>query len=91
MGFWRVFIVFIPSTTMFELDGTSVTIDFGSCRKIGESLEDAVRTKRLYGWHDPNTKIVLVEKNDLDAFAELRTWLIGLAKDFLFEEKFLRQ
>jgi hypothetical protein len=67
---------------MLKEDGTLVIIDFGSCRKVGESLES---TGRTYGWQDPDVRTAL-EKNDLDAFRELQTWLIGSsADDFLFK------
>ena len=71
-----------PSNIMFKEDGTLVINDFGSCRKVGESLQGVPRT---HGWHDPDVQAAL-EKNDLDAFTELRTWLIGLSADnFLFQ------
>ncbi|KZF26417.1 kinase-like protein [Xylona heveae TC161] len=71
-----------PSNIMFDEDGTAVLIDFEGCRKIGESLEIVRRT---YGWHDPEVKTAL-EKNDLDAFADLQTLLIGTSvDDFVFK------
>jgi serine/threonine protein kinase len=71
-----------PSNVMFEDDGTPVIIDFDSCREIGESLH---QTKRTHGWHDPAVQTAL-EKNDLDAFRELKTWLIGSSADeFIFK------
>jgi hypothetical protein len=67
---------------MFEEDDTTVVIDFDSCRKVGESLHG---TKRTHGWHDPHIQTAL-EKNDLDAFGELQTWLIGSsANKFMFK------
>jgi serine/threonine protein kinase len=74
-----------PSNIMFDTDGTPVIIDFDSCRKVGVALNDTIcGTKRTYGWHDPEIGIA-TERNDLDAFAELRTWLVGVSKDeFLF-------
>ncbi|KAJ2891052.1 serine/threonine-protein kinase [Zalerion maritima] len=73
-----------PSNIMFDDDGTPVLIDFDSCRYVGESLRDT-ETKRTHEWHDPDVKTAM-EKNDLDAFAELETWLFGLSADeFLFK------
>ena len=74
-----------PSNIMFDKDNTPVVTDFDSCRQVGESLHDT-DTKRTHGWHAPEVKTAS-EQNDLDAFAELRTWLIGLsADDFLFKK-----
>jgi len=71
-----------PSNIMFKEDGRLAIIDFGSCRKVGESLQGVPRT---HGWHDPDIQTAL-EKNDLDAFTELQNWLIGLSADnFLFK------
>jgi serine/threonine protein kinase len=71
-----------PSNIMFKEDGTPVINDFGSCRKVGTSLQG---TQRTHGWHDPQVQTAL-EKNDLDAFTELQTWLIGSSADnFLFK------
>ncbi|KAK4151939.1 kinase-like domain-containing protein [Chaetomidium leptoderma] len=72
-----------PANIMLEEDGTWVIIDFDSCRHVGEVLRDT-GTKRTYGWHDPDVT-VSSEKNDLDAFFELRAWLFGSSADeFLF-------
>jgi serine/threonine protein kinase len=72
-----------PSNIMLDDDGTLVLIDFDSCRKVGELLCET-ETKRTHGWHDPDVKTVS-ERNDLDAFLELRTWLFGSSVDqFLF-------
>jgi serine/threonine protein kinase len=73
-----------PANIMLdEDDGTWVITDFDSCRRVGEGLRDT-GTKRTYGWHDPAVA-VSSEKNDLDAFSELRTWLFGSSADgFLF-------
>lgn len=73
-----------PANIMFTEDGTPVLIDFDSCRLVGESLRDT-ETKRTHEWHNPDVKTAL-EKNDLDAFTELTTWLIGsVAEEFLFK------
>jgi len=72
-----------PSNIMFEEDGTPVIIDFGSCKIIGESMKGVGTT---YGWCDFSVKTV-VETNDLNAVAELRTWLLGSSADeYLFSE-----
>lgn len=71
-----------PANIMFEEDGSPVLIDFDSCRKVGEALH---QTKRTYGWHDPDIDTAL-KKNDLDAFTELREWLIGSSpENYLFK------
>lgn len=73
-----------PANIMFDEDETPVLIDFGSCRRIGESLR-STEAKRTHQWHDPKVDTAL-ENNDLDFFDELRTWLIGSVDDeFLFE------
>jgi hypothetical protein len=77
MGSWRAFVTFTRSASsitilypLISCEGdTSVLIDFDSCRKVRESLHG---TKRTHGWHDPHAQTAL-EKNDLDAFAELQT------------------
>ena len=56
-----------PSNIMIA-DDRAVIIDFGSCRKIGESLEDIGRT---YEWYDEKIQHSL-PKNDLTAFEEIR-------------------
>ncbi|KAK4041947.1 hypothetical protein C8A01DRAFT_34058 [Parachaetomium inaequale] len=67
-----------------EEDGAWVIIDFDSCRHVGEVLRDNTWAKRTHGWHDPGVA-VSSEKNDLDAFSELRAWLFGSSADeFLF-------
>lgn len=58
---------------MLDEDVKLVLIDFDSCRRRGESL---VGVKRTYGWHDPEIKVA-EEENDLNALAELQTWLFG--------------
>lgn len=72
---------------MFDDDGTMVLVDFDSCRPVGEELrgKEGRGTKRTHGWHDPKVTIAWKE-NDLDAYAELETWLFGAsADDFLFK------
>ncbi|KAK4141710.1 kinase-like domain-containing protein [Dichotomopilus funicola] len=73
-----------PANIMLEEDGTWVIIDFDSCRHMGEVLRDT-GTKRTHGWHDPGVTVSF-EKNDLDAYFELRTWLFGSSVDeFMFQ------
>ena len=73
-----------PANIMFAEDDSPVLIDFDSCREVGESLRDT-GTKRTHEWHNPDDKTALKE-NDLDAFTELKTWLVGSVTDeFLFK------
>jgi serine/threonine protein kinase len=71
-----------PSNIM--IDGKwPVIIDFGSCRHVGESLDDVGRT---YEWFDETVQTSLF-KNDLDALHEIRIWLRGGQPDeFQFAE-----
>ncbi|KAH7303326.1 hypothetical protein B0I35DRAFT_365130 [Stachybotrys elegans] len=74
-----------PANIMLGENGM-VLMDFDSCRWAGEDLrsESGLGTKRTYGWHDPAVTVSL-PKNDLDALAEMETWLFGeSADDFLF-------
>ncbi|KAJ5688599.1 hypothetical protein N7462_002991 [Penicillium macrosclerotiorum] len=64
-----------PANIMLDENNVPVLIDFDSCRRIGESLRDT-RAKRTHEWHDPEVEVA-AEKNDLDAFTDLKTWLIG--------------
>lgn len=65
-----------PANIMRDEDtGALVLIDFGSCRRVGESLRDTA-AKRTYEWHDPGVDVSCSE-NDLQAIAELRIWLFG--------------
>jgi serine/threonine protein kinase len=65
------------------LDGDkAVIIDFGSCRRVGESLEDVGRT---YEWYDGEAKTALPQ-NDLDALEEICIWLGKDSKPFKFAE-----
>lgn len=64
-----------PANVMFDGDGIPVVIDFDSCRGVGEGLR-GTETKRTHQWHDPRVDVAL-EKNDLDAWEELRVWLVG--------------
>lgn len=68
---------------MLDEEGKLILIDFDSCRNIRESLRDT-ETKRTSYWHD-RTVDVSVEKNDIDAFKDLQTWLTGsTSEDFIF-------
>ncbi|EHA28287.1 hypothetical protein ASPNIDRAFT_43403 [Aspergillus niger ATCC 1015] len=72
-----------PANIMLDEDGRLVLIDFDSCRFIGESLRHT-EAKRTHQWHDPSVDIS-VEKNDLDAFRDLKIWLAGSVDEvFLF-------
>ncbi|OQE28684.1 hypothetical protein PENSTE_c003G06034 [Penicillium steckii] len=64
-----------PSNIMFDEDGNFILIDFDSCRRIGENLHET-DAGRTWAWHDPDVKIAL-PKNDLDAFEDLRIWMVG--------------
>jgi serine/threonine protein kinase len=75
-----------PSNIMFDELDVPVIIDFGSCRRIGESLV-TTGAGQTDAWHDPTNDVVL-EKNDLDAFEELKSWLVGSVDDaWLFPEE----
>lgn len=70
-----------PANIMVDEDGTFVLIDFDSCRRKGELLDN---TKRTYGWHDRKAQVSL-EENDWNAYTELNTWLFGSSADaYLF-------
>ncbi|CAG7944733.1 unnamed protein product [Penicillium nalgiovense] len=78
------------SNIMLGERGIPVIIDFGSCRKTGESLETS-GVGQTDGWHDSENDLVL-EKNDLDAFEELKAWLLGSVDDvYLFHEDRLEE
>ncbi|AEO56661.1 hypothetical protein MYCTH_2109153 [Thermothelomyces thermophilus ATCC 42464] len=70
-----------PSNIMLDGD-KAVIIDFGSCRRAGESLEGAGRT---YEWYDEQVETALPQ-NDLDALEEIRIWLGDDSKPFQFLE-----
>jgi serine/threonine protein kinase len=70
-----------PGNIMID-NGRAIIIDFGSCRKLGESLEDVGRT---YEWYDEKVKHSSFE-NDLDALEEIRVWLGYGEKSFQFVE-----
>lgn len=61
-----------PSNIMVDGDDW-VIIDYGSCRKVGESL---VGVGRTYEWYDEATQSSRPD-NDLNALLEIRTWLRG--------------
>ncbi|KJZ72053.1 hypothetical protein HIM_08508 [Hirsutella minnesotensis 3608] len=70
-----------PSNIMLHND-TAVIIDFGSCRRLGESLEGVGRT---YEWYDEDIQVA-TPQNDLDALDEIRVWLGDESKAFQFGE-----
>ena len=72
-----------PANIMLDDNGTAVLIDFDSCRRVGELLGES-HTKRTHHWHDPGVDTAL-EKNDMDAWEELKTWLTGREDGYLFE------
>ncbi|KAL5363912.1 kinase-like protein [Aspergillus floccosus] len=72
-----------PANIMLDEESKLILIDFDSCRYLGESLR-STETKRTWHWHDPSVDIS-TEKNDLDAFKDLQTWLTGsTVEDFIF-------
>jgi serine/threonine protein kinase len=71
-----------PSNIMLDEHDTPIIIDFGSCRAMGESLEDVGRT---YEWHDDEVQTTS-PSNDLDALAEMEAWMFGKVDDFKFAE-----
>jgi serine/threonine protein kinase len=75
-----------PPNVMLDERGTAIIIDFGSSRRIGESLKGVRRT---YEWYDDEVMIVS-PSNDLDALAEIEAWLLGKVDDFKFGEKAAR-
>ncbi|KND89403.1 Mitogen-activated protein kinase 8 [Tolypocladium ophioglossoides CBS 100239] len=70
-----------PSNIMLYND-TAVIIDFGSCRRQGESLEGVGRT---YEWYDQDVEVA-TPQNDLNALDEIRAWLGDESKAFQFDE-----
>lgn len=70
-----------PMNIMFDGE-RAVIIDFGSCRKAGQYLDDVGRT---YEWYDDSTQISMFD-NDLKALEEIRIWLGDDSKEFQFDE-----
>ncbi|KAK0706180.1 hypothetical protein B0T26DRAFT_755705 [Lasiosphaeria miniovina] len=70
------------SDVMLDGRGEAVIIDFGSCKRVGESLEGASRTYERYDERVGTARL----QNDLDALAEMRTRLGDGARPFLFGE-----
>ncbi|EED21220.1 conserved hypothetical protein [Talaromyces stipitatus ATCC 10500] len=70
-----------PSNIMLDGD-QAVIIDFGSCRPVGESLQDVGRT---YEWYDEKVEQSIPE-NDLSALEEIRIWLGDKSHEFQFSE-----
>jgi serine/threonine protein kinase len=72
-----------PSNIMLGYGGgEAVIIDFGSCTRVGESLEG---TGRTYEWYDEQVETALPQ-NDLDALKEIRIWLGDDSGPFQFDE-----
>ncbi|KAF7867311.1 hypothetical protein EAF04_005394 [Stromatinia cepivora] len=72
-----------PANIMLDDTGTSIIIDYDSCKSIGQNLEGVGRT---YEWYDESVQDSL-PSNDLDALDEMRVWLSGaLTKNFKFGE-----
>ena len=69
-----------PSNIMIN-NHRAIIIDFGSCRRLGESLEDVGRT---YEWYDEKIQHSLFE-NDLNALEEIRIWLGISSRVFQFD------
>ncbi|KAF5128405.1 Serine/threonine-protein kinase/endoribonuclease IRE1 [Metarhizium anisopliae] len=66
-----------PMNIMISGEGVPVIIDFDSCVKVDESVENL---KRTYGWYDKDEKLAR-ESNDLNALREIRAWLTGTSAD----------
>ncbi|KAJ5885106.1 hypothetical protein N7495_009616 [Penicillium taxi] len=69
-----------PSNMMIEND-RAIIIDFRSCRKLGESLEDVGRT---YEWYMEKLQQSFLE-NDFNALEEILIWLGVSSKEFQFD------
>ncbi|EPS31263.1 hypothetical protein PDE_06218 [Penicillium oxalicum 114-2] len=70
-----------PSNIMLDGD-RAVFIDFGSCRKLGQSLKGVGCT---YEWYDEQVQQSVFE-NDLNALEEIRIWLGDDSRKFQFDE-----
>lgn len=70
-----------PTNIMRDGD-KAIIIDSGSCRAVGESLEDVGRT---YEWCDEKVQHAVFE-NDLNALEEIRIWLGDRSQAFQFRE-----
>ena len=71
-----------PNAIMFDEDSIPKIIGFRGICKTGEPLLGA---GLFVGWHVQGVELTL-EKNYLDAFKELKIWLVGSVDDpFLFE------
>ncbi|CRK44230.1 hypothetical protein BN1723_000916 [Verticillium longisporum] len=62
-----------PANIMITEEDIPVIIDFDSATAPGASLQNV---KRTHGWFDHRI-VVSQQSNDLDALAEIRTWLTG--------------
>jgi serine/threonine protein kinase len=63
-----------------EEDDTAIIIDFGSCRPIGESIENVGRTMERYD----QEVLTSLPSNDTDALDEITEWLRN-GKNFKYE------
>ncbi|PYI00259.1 hypothetical protein BO78DRAFT_424672 [Aspergillus sclerotiicarbonarius CBS 121057] len=71
-----------PSTIQLTWHETPVIVGFGCTRSVGASLRNF---KRAPHWHDPKVQVSM-QDNDLEAYEELKTWMIGSVEDrFRFE------
>lgn len=70
-----------PSNIMLDGD-RAIIIEFGSCRKLGQSLEGVGRT---YEWYDEQVQQSSFE-NDLNALEEICIWLGDDSREFQFDE-----
>jgi serine/threonine protein kinase len=75
-----------PSNVMLDERDRAIVIDFGSCRRTGESLKGVGRT---YEWYDDEVQTAS-PSNDLDALAEMRAWMFGQEDEFKFGEMTVR-
>lgn len=70
------------SNIMLDEEDTPILIDFGSCRRAGETLQDVGRT---YEWYDNNVETTK-ESYDWDALEEIARWMNGDSSKFKFDE-----
>ncbi|GAB7350249.1 hypothetical protein MBLNU459_g0899t1 [Dothideomycetes sp. NU459] len=67
-----------PANVMIDDNDSARPIDFGSCRRVGESLCGVGRT---YEWYDDQVN-TSIETNDWHALDEIEAWLNGKESDF---------
>ncbi|KAG8422543.1 hypothetical protein J3459_010284 [Metarhizium acridum] len=71
-----------PANIMIQNGCSPVIIDFGSACHEGQPMKTVKRTR---GWYNENVAYAAID-NDVDALAELTTWLFGSSQDFKFDE-----